>query len=181
MDIVLGSTWEVGPDFRKNATRIFETNVSTPFNLHFTKVNLERGGWEEMELFNPEMGYERVVYFNPNVAILKNIDWLLEYDGTLLGTENIEVTNPEISKKSMPYYRSEFTTPVMAFDGEALAGIWHIYKQNINFFHQFDNCGEAIDMLIRGKDRDLIQQLYPGKLISHYEDATDETSLVIGG
>ena len=147
------------------------------------------GWWNKLQLFNPEMRIDNddssYVFFDLDIVITGNIDWLLDYDGVLMGNENHGVNNPE-EKHRYEYYKNAFMSAVMAWDTYKIPDIWETFCAfSSQIIQNFPGDGEFLNELFKQNDfkPDLIQQLYPGKIRSYkyecYENGLPEgTSLI---
>jgi hypothetical protein len=136
------------------------------------------GWWNKIQLFNPRYPLsDRVVYIDLDTLIVDNIDWLLEYEGDFMGIEDLGAVNAH-----QPFLKNRFQSGVLAFNHKKYAGIWSefIFTYERIFSH-YRGDGEFLHDHI--KRRDLLQNLYPGKLKSYkyqvYPGPPDnETSII---
>lgn len=137
------------------------------------------GWWNKLQLFDPSNQLdERVVYFDLDTLIVNNIDWLLQYDGKLMGIEDVGAVNSH-----QPHLKNVFQTGVMAFNSYMNVGIWNQLSTDPAYCSQFRGDGECLNASISPISRDLLQHLYPGRLKSYkyqvYPNKPDNKTSII--
>lgn len=137
------------------------------------------GWWNKLQLFHAGWGFnERVVYFDLDTVIVNNIDWLLEYNGTFMGIEDLGCINAH-----QPHLKNVLQTGVMSWNYSMNHKIWDAFIKNPQSTLRFRGDGEFLQWLIPPYARDLLQSLYPDRLKSYKyqvydEGVTDELSVV---
>ena len=122
----------------------------------------QEGWWNKMQLFDPRhmLGY-RVVYFDLDTIITGNIDWLLQYQGSFMGIEDVGAVNAH-----QPYLKNKLQSGVLAFDARANDHIWTSFMmQSDIIYEKYRGDGEYLNDTVTR--RDLLQHLHPGKLKSY--------------
>ena len=121
------------------------------------------GWWNKLQLF--DMGQalgERVVYLDLDTLITNNIDWLLEYRGNFMGIEDVGAINAH-----QPHLKGVLQTGVLAFNSYMNAALWSELSVREEFRAKFRGDGECLNSVIQPLARDLLQNLYPGRLKSY--------------
>lgn len=137
------------------------------------------GWWNKLQLF--DMGQalgERVVYFDLDTLITGNIDWLLEYRGNFMGIEDVGAVNAH-----QPHLKGVLQTGVMAFNSYMNAQLWKELSVREELRAQFRGDGECLNHVIQSLARDLLQNLYPGRLKSYkyqvYPNKPDDKTSIV--
>lgn len=137
------------------------------------------GWWNKLQLFHAGFGFnERVVYLDLDTLIVNNIDWLLQYDGTFMGIEDLGCINPH-----QPHLKNILQTGVMSWNYSMNHKVWDAFTKNPQATRRFRGDGEFLQWLIPSYARELLQSRYPGKLKSYkyqvYEEGiTEDLSIV---
>ena len=135
--------------------------------------------WNKMQLFRTDFGLtNRVVYLDLDTLIVNNIDWLMNYDGTFMGIEDLGSVN-----KHQPYLKGRLQSGVMAWDYQLHNHLWERFWTNSTEASKFRGDGEYLNEIIPKYSRDFIQKKYPGKLKSYKyqvysEGITDDLSII---
>jgi|TARA_B100000282_G_C31627357_1_gene442207 hypothetical protein len=173
-----------------------ERNSTVPFHFKaFTDGPIEgidcvplspglNGWWNKLQLFNPAHQLsERIVYFDLDTVITKNIDFFLEYDRDFCGIENLGVNN---KYENPAAYRNVFQSGVLAWNRNFAYFIWNIFvNQKDELIKNVRGDGELLHMIFSqtGRPVDLFQHLWPGKLKSYkyqiYENGLDDETAII--
>ena len=137
------------------------------------------GWWNKLQLF--DMGQalgERVVYLDLDTLITGDIDWLLEYRGNFMGIEDVGAVNPH-----QPHLKGVLQTGVMAFSTSMNAMLWKELSVREELRAQFRGDGECLNHIIQPLARDLLQNLYPGRLKSYkyqvYPNKPDDKTSIV--
>lgn len=137
------------------------------------------GWWNKLQLFHAGFGFQnRVVYLDLDTLIVGNIDWLLEYDGTFMGIEDVGCVNA-----NQPHLKNVLQSGVMAWNYSMNHKVWDAFTKNPFAVQKFRGDGEFLQHLIPEYARELLQRVYPGKLKSYKyqvynEGLTDDLSLI---
>lgn len=137
------------------------------------------GWWNKLQLFDlaHNLG-ERVVYLDLDTLIVNSIDWLLEYRGNFMGIEDVGAVNAH-----QPHLKGVLQTGVMAFNSYMNAKLWTELSVNKEFRSNFRGDGECLNHTISPLSRDLLQNLYPGRLKSYkyqvYPNKPDNNTSII--
>lgn len=147
--------------------------------ITYTLKGQYEGWWNKLQLFDKRSFdlNERVVYFDLDIVITDNIDWLFDYSGNMMGNENNGVANHKY--EDVKQYENKFMSATMAWNSTACQPIWDYFSSNeMNVVNSFRGDGEFLDALLPTNQRDLIQRVYPGKFKSYkyecYEDCTED-------
>lgn len=174
-------------DYVYNLKKAVEKNSTVPFDfVCYSDRVLEgidckllapglSGWWNKLQLFKGDMK-GRVVYFDLDTLITGNIDWLLQYDGSFLGIEDLGAINAH-----QPHLKGKLQSGVLAWRSEYMNWIYlEFMLQKDEIVSKFRGDGEYLDSII--KHRDLLQDLFPKQLKSYkyevYPDNIDSASII---
>jgi hypothetical protein len=144
------------------------------------------GWWNKLQIFNNESNdiefASRKIYFDLDIVITGNIDWLFDYNGKLMGNENNGIVNKYEQHRKNQYMNS-FMSAVMAWDSEYAQFVWNVFLEHQkDILNHVRGDGEFLDMLIKQNNLkvDFIQQLYPGKFRSYKYECYEAGKLIEG-
>ena len=133
------------------------------------------GWWNKMQLFDGRLT-DRVVYLDLDTLIVDNIDWLLTYEGSFAGIEDLGSVN-----EHQPHLKGKLQSGLLAFSSSAMSWIWmefFLSREYVTKTYRGD--GEYLNDLITS--RHLLQDLYPNEIKSYkyqvYPDKIDGTSII---
>lgn len=142
------------------------------------------GWWNKIYLFKQGNTNDRVVYFDLDTMLTGNIDFLMEYNGPLMGIENVGVNNRYEHDREK--YRNVFQTGVLAWKRDHAHFIWDVFNQHKEqIVKNIRGDGEFLHILFQQNQYkpDLLQHLHPGKLKSYkyevYEDGLDDQTAIV--
>lgn len=114
--------------------------------------------WNKMEIFK-----ESGVFLDLDLVITGNIDWLLEYDGEFMGTEDLGAVN-----KHQPHLKGVLQSSVLSWQKPFGDWIYNYYQENKAMAQaNFRGDGEFLNWLVPKDRREHVQYLYPGELASY--------------
>ena len=127
-----------------------------------------QGWWNKLALFDIRQELnERVVYFDLDTAITGNIDFLMNYGGSLLGIENLGVFNKYEDPKQ---YTDHFQSGVLAWNHTMGDIVWRAFEnQGRSALELFAGDGEFLDALIMPSHREYIQKIFPEHFLESYK------------
>jgi len=191
---------EYSDDYVKILKAMVERNTTVPFNFKaFTDGPIEgidtyqlpsglNGWWNKLYLFAKHHAYDnvlcdRVVYFDLDTVITKNIDFFMQYDGNFCGIENLGVNNRYENPEN---YRNVFQSGVLAWRRDWATFIWDIFvDRKEEILQNVRGDGELLHMIFSQFDHniDLFQHIWPGKLKSYkyqvYETGLDDETAIV--
>lgn len=138
-----------------------------------------QGWWNKLQLFHSSFDFQqRVVYLDLDTLVVNNIDWLLEYNGTFMGIEDLGCVNAH-----QPHLKNVLQSGVMAWNYSMHHKIWEAFKMNPDATRRFRGDGEFLQTLIPPYARDLLQRHYPNKLKSYkyqvYNEGVDKDLSIV--
>ena len=174
-------------DYVYNLRNAVERNTTVPHKfICFSDRKLEGidcillnqgfdGWWNKLQLFDGRLSGQ-VVYLDLDTLIVDNIDWLLNYDGTFAGIEDLGAINTH-----QPHLKGKLQSGVLAFNAEAMGWIWMEFFLSRDYVMKtYRGDGEYLNSLVTR--RDLLQNLYSGQIKSYkyqvYPDKIEGTSIV---
>lgn len=133
------------------------------------------GWWNKLQLFDGRLS-GRVVYLDLDTLIVDNIDWLLHYDGTFAGIEDLGSVN-----EHQPHLKGKLQSGVLAFNAEAVSWIWMEFFLSRDYIkNKYRGDGEYLNEIVTR--RDLLQRLYSNQIKSYkyqvYPDKIDGASII---
>jgi len=137
------------------------------------------GWWNKIAVFNGAYKLnERVVMLDLDTAICDNIDWLLEYDGSFMGIQNLGIVNKYEDKKQ---YVGVMQSGVLAWDYKLGQEIWNYFEVNKDeIMKRYRGDGEWLNDFIISDVRDILQEKYPDRLRSYKYELYDNPELIKG-
>ena len=122
------------------------------------------GWWNKIYLFSKDNGLSgRVINFDLDTIIVGNIDWLLKWDGAIMGIEDLGASNPH-----QPHLKNKFQSPILNFDHAKNYSIWDYYKKNQQAVEKkIRGDGEYLEAVLPHNYRTLLQNEFPNKLASY--------------
>lgn len=155
---------------------VFSTHQVAEYSTKILKPGYS-GWWNKLQLFDPihSLG-QRAIYFDLDTLIVNDIDWLFEYQGNILGIEDVGAVN-----KHQPYLKNVFQTGVMSWNPLMMANLWKAFDPN--YMEMYRGDGEYLNAVLNPMQRDLMQHLYPGRLKSYkyqiYPDKLDDKTSIV--
>ena len=177
-------------DYVYNLKSMVERNTAVPHQfVCFSDRELEgiktvklipgyEGWWNKMQMFNTDFKLgNRVVYLDLDTLIVDNIDWLLEYDGTFMGIEDLGAVN-----EHQPELKGRLQSGVMSWDYRLNSHLWNRFTSS-GESQRYRGDGEYLNHIVPKYQRDFIQKRYKGKLKSYKyqvysEGITDDLSII---
>ena len=137
------------------------------------------GWWNKIAVFNGAYKLnERVVMLDLDTAICDNIDWLLEYNGSFMGIQNLGIVNKYEDKKQ---YVGVMQSGVLAWDYKLGQEIWNYFEVNKDeIMKRYRGDGEWLNDFIISDVRDILQEKYPDRLRSYKYELYDNPELIKG-
>ena len=172
---------------KRNTDRVFNFYVLTDqvdrYNKysHYITIELntdEVGWWNKLQMYNKGVLPDgEFLYFDLDVVIVDNIDWLLEYDGMFMGIEDLGAVN-----EHQPELKGRLQSGVMAWDYRLNSHLWNRFTSS-GESQRYRGDGEYLNHIVPKYQRDFIQKRYKGKLKSYKyqvysEGITDDLSII---
>jgi hypothetical protein len=137
------------------------------------------GWWNKLQLFDPAQNLgERVVYLDLDTLIVNNIDWLLNYKGNFMGIEDVGAVNDH-----QPHLKGVMQSGVMSFNPLMYTQIWNQGSIDETLPKKFRGDGEFLNAVFSPLSRDLLQNVFPGRLKSYkyqvYPNRPDDKTSII--
>jgi len=140
------------------------------------------GWWNKLQLFDVSnnLPSENVVYLDLDTVITGNIDWLLKHRGIIMGIEDVGSVN-----KHQPHLKGRFQSAVMTWDYYLGHSIWSTFMADREkVMNTFRGDGEYLNYVIPELGRDLVQNKYPGRVLSYKYQVypgppDDKTSIIL--
>jgi hypothetical protein len=144
-----------------------------------TKILLPgyEGWWNKLQMFNPtnRLG-RRAIYFDLDTLITGNLDWLFDYDGNMMGIEDVGAVNAH-----QPHLKNVFQSGVMSWNPLMMGHIWTRFNPAQMGHVRGD--GEYMHSYLNPLQRDLLQHKYPNKLKSYkyqvYPNKPDKKTAIV--
>ena len=137
------------------------------------------GWWNKLQLFDAAQNLgDRVVYLDLDTLITNNIDWLLQYQGNFMGIEDVGAVN-----EHQPHLKGVMQSGVMAFKPLMYTQIWTQGSIDETLPEKFRGDGEFLNAVFSPLTRDLLQNVFPGRLKSYkyqvYPNRPDNKTSII--
>jgi len=147
-----------------NSRKKFSEGIRPVFMQHAEDLH---GWWAQVELFRPDVfrGYDRVVYFDLDTVIWRDIGFLTSYPGKFAS----------LGRTGGHEHRGRIATGVMVWQPSKMGYLWDFYKDNQEKFAKYMkppiegvDKSVALNFFEPGlKKWDDLHKLYPGKITNY--------------